>query len=42
METKKTCEIFGCKNISERMYQIAPATNIWLCKECIKKEEKNK
>jgi hypothetical protein len=30
---KKECEIFGCKKPVYRVYQIAPATTIELCKE---------
>ena len=26
----KKCETFGCTNTGVQMYQIAPATNVWL------------
>ena len=31
----KKCETFGCSNQGAQMYQIAPGTNVWLCKVCI-------
>ena len=31
----KKCETFGCTNTGEQMYQIAPATNVWLCVQCM-------
>ncbi|MFQ6030727.1 MAG: hypothetical protein ACE5Q6_24920 [Dehalococcoidia bacterium] len=31
----KKCESFGCRNPGEQMYQVAPATNVWLCAKCV-------
>lgn len=31
----KKCETFGCTNTGLQMYQIAPATNVWLCAQCM-------
>ena len=31
----KKCETFGCTNTGVQMYQIAPATNVWLCAQCM-------
>ena len=31
----KKCETFGCNNTGLQMYAIAPATNVWLCAECM-------
>ena len=31
----KKCETFGCNNTGVQMYQIAPATNVWLCAQCM-------
>jgi len=36
----KICETFGCKNEGVQSFQIAPATNVWLCRECINRIEK--
>ena len=36
----KKCETFGCTNPGMQMYQIAPATNVWLCAECLASAEK--
>ena len=33
-DTRRMCETFGCPNPGERMYQLAPATTVWLCSEC--------
>jgi ribosomal protein L37AE/L43A len=32
----KKCESFGCPTPGEQMYQIVPATNVWLCHQCVK------
>jgi len=34
-DTMKKCETFGCTNTGVQMYQIAPATNVWLCAQCM-------
>ena len=39
LDTRRICEVFGCPNLGERMYQLAPATNVLLCSECIKLAE---
>ncbi len=31
----KRCESFGCSNEGVQMYQVAPATNVWLCAKCV-------
>ena len=31
----KKCETFGCTNTGVQMYQIAPATNVGLCAQCM-------
>jgi len=36
----KKCETFGCENIGEQSFQIAPATNVWLCKKCLEEFKK--
>ncbi len=36
----KRCESFGCSNEGVQMYQLAPATNVWLCANC-REEMKN-
>jgi len=38
----RKCETFGCPNIGLQMYQVAPATNVWLCGRCIQELEKEK
>ena len=35
----KPCESFGCSNEGVQMYQLAPATNVWLCAKCIEEME---
>ncbi len=30
----RKCETFGCPNTAEKMFQLAPGTNIWLCRTC--------
>ena len=37
----KKCETFGCVNQGIRMYQIAPATTVWLCTRCIHEMQSN-
>ena len=39
LDTQRLCETFGCPNAGERLYQLAPATNVWLCSECIRLAE---
>ena len=36
----KKCETFGCSNPGAQMYQIAPGTNVWLCKVCIQEAKR--
>ena len=36
------CEMFGCNNPGVKMYQLAPATPVWLCLGCIQTTEKEK
>ncbi len=31
----KRCESFGCSNEGVQMFQVAPATNVWLCAKCV-------
>ena len=38
----KKCETFGCANTGEQMYQIAPATNVWLCAQCMAAAEEER
>jgi len=38
----KKCEVFGCPHPAERMYQIAPATNVWMCQDCINAAEEGR
>ena len=35
----KKCEVFACPNKSDRIYQIAPGSTVWLCDQCIKEME---
>ena len=37
----KKCETFGCSNPGHQMYQIAPGTNVWLCKVCIQEAKQD-
>ena len=34
-EDFKKCEVFGCLNPADKMYQLGPATNVWMCQDCI-------
>ena len=36
----KKCETFGCLNIGEWLYQLAPGTNVRLCVPCVQSVEK--
>ena len=36
----KKCETIGCSNAGVQMFQVAPATNVWLCRNCIERVEK--
>ena len=38
----RKCEMFGCPKVGDKMHQIAPGTNVWLCRQCMKelREEK--
>jgi len=38
----RKCEVFACSNPGARMYQIAPATNVLLCEECIQEADRLK
>ena len=38
----KKCETFGCTNTGVQMDQIAPATNVWLCAQCMAAAEEEK
>jgi hypothetical protein len=39
-EAAKKCDSIGCPNPGVQMYQIVPATNIWLCSICLYLETK--
>ena len=34
----RICDMLGCTNPAFRLYALAPATNLWLCKSCAKGE----
>ena len=34
-EDFKKCEVFGCLNPADKMYQLGPGTNVWMCQDCI-------
>ena len=34
-EDFKKCEVFGCLNPADKMYQLGAATNVWMCQDCI-------
>ena len=38
----KNCETFGCRDIANQMWQIAPGTNVWLCDKCKKEMDREK
>ncbi|MFQ6026571.1 MAG: hypothetical protein ACE5Q6_03535 [Dehalococcoidia bacterium] len=37
----KKCETFGCVHQGIQMCQIAPGTNVWLCKQCLREMGKD-
>ena len=36
---EKKCEMMGCGNPGFQNFQMAPATNVWLCEGCLESEK---